>query len=225
MSADIILEEWASKQGWSESAQIAILLEYIGNQGDDAAFEDFLACQAAEENGLDIDLGLTPEELDALADEDALRVTAKIITDDGAVCIGYVGRGQPDWQAPVDVTGLFATMNDDEFRALESCGWGGGYPADAVAEWAADHDARVDFVFRYTENVNPGYDCYVDPFEARRWLRTYRPELADELNIHLCQVEECEAVEDIEASPCGSFCQEHLADHARECGACAHATK
>ncbi len=46
MSADSILEKYAERCGWGTEAQLAIVLEYIENQGDPDGFDDFLAQQA-----------------------------------------------------------------------------------------------------------------------------------------------------------------------------------
>ena len=40
----------AQEQGWSDATIIGLLLDYIGNQQDDAAFENFLRDRQAEEN-------------------------------------------------------------------------------------------------------------------------------------------------------------------------------
>lgn len=46
MPASELIDEWARKQGWSTEDQLALVLQYIDNQQDDSAFEDFLSNQA-----------------------------------------------------------------------------------------------------------------------------------------------------------------------------------
>jgi hypothetical protein len=50
MAAQQIMDEWAAQQGWNVDSQLALALEYIDRQGDDAAFADFLAQAAEQEN-------------------------------------------------------------------------------------------------------------------------------------------------------------------------------
>ena len=50
MSAEAILDEIGDQQGWDDQSKLALCLQYIGNQQDDAAFEDFIREQAREEN-------------------------------------------------------------------------------------------------------------------------------------------------------------------------------
>jgi hypothetical protein len=50
-----ILREWSAKQGWNESSQIDLLVQYIDNQQDDAAFEDFLRETAEDETETETD--------------------------------------------------------------------------------------------------------------------------------------------------------------------------
>ena len=42
MRADELMDEYAGKQGWNEGSQLALALDYIENQKDNACFEDFL---------------------------------------------------------------------------------------------------------------------------------------------------------------------------------------
>lgn len=49
MAAERVMDEFAAKQGWNEASQLALALQYIDNQADDAAFKDFLAQQADAE--------------------------------------------------------------------------------------------------------------------------------------------------------------------------------
>ena len=50
MTVDGILEEAVASQGWNESTQLEIILEYVENQKDPAAFEDFLQQYIFEED-------------------------------------------------------------------------------------------------------------------------------------------------------------------------------
>ena len=46
---DDILDEIAAEAGWNTDSKLALCLEYIGRQQDDATFEDFLQQQLAAE--------------------------------------------------------------------------------------------------------------------------------------------------------------------------------
>jgi hypothetical protein len=43
MSERELFETMTTEEGWHERTQIDVLLQYIENQGSEAAFEDFLA--------------------------------------------------------------------------------------------------------------------------------------------------------------------------------------
>lgn len=49
MSAEGIMENMAERNGWSVEEQLDYALEYINNQGDDAAFQDFLEGAALDQ--------------------------------------------------------------------------------------------------------------------------------------------------------------------------------
>jgi hypothetical protein len=46
--SDFFFDAIALEEGWDDATQIAVLLRYIGNQGSDDAFADFLNEQRAE---------------------------------------------------------------------------------------------------------------------------------------------------------------------------------
>ena len=89
-------------------------------------------------------------------------------------------------EVPFDAEPWFAQASDAEIVALAACGWGGDYPADAVAQWMSDVDPEVAALFDYLESVNAhrdpgtdpcGFECYVNDDAARVWLQTKRPAL------------------------------------------------
>lgn len=49
MDAEGVMERRAAEAGWSVETQLALALEYINNQGDNPALDDFLARKAEEE--------------------------------------------------------------------------------------------------------------------------------------------------------------------------------
>ncbi len=46
---DLIFASASDEAGWNPETQVQILLEYIGNQNSDSAFEDFLKEKVASE--------------------------------------------------------------------------------------------------------------------------------------------------------------------------------
>lgn len=81
-----------------------------------------------------------------------------------------------------DASRWFAQASDDEILKLARCGWGGDYPADDVALFAAGYDADVKKVFDYLELVGhkkdrPGFECHVNEDSAREWLEIHRPNI------------------------------------------------
>ncbi len=62
-----------------------------------------------------------------------------------------------------DATPWWEQATDKQKQALRDCGGGGDYPADAVAEYMADHDDGVRRMFNYLEIVDDqGYECNVE---------------------------------------------------------------
>ena len=53
MSAQSIIDLYATSTGWNEDSIIDILCEYIDNQSSPEAFEDFVQRKAEEENETD----------------------------------------------------------------------------------------------------------------------------------------------------------------------------
>jgi hypothetical protein len=74
-----------------------------------------------------------------------------------------------------DATPWFVQATEDAVRALDECGWGGDYPADAVALFIASHDDGVKRMFTYLDIMDGhrdvGFECYVDEHDAVAWLR------------------------------------------------------
>ncbi len=56
MSAEAIIDEIGDDQGWNETSKLLLALQYIGNQGDNDAFRDFLRQQAEEENAATVEV-------------------------------------------------------------------------------------------------------------------------------------------------------------------------
>jgi len=50
MSAEYVMAKHADSQGWNETTMLDLCLEYINNQGDDQAFDDFLSEKCEEED-------------------------------------------------------------------------------------------------------------------------------------------------------------------------------
>ena len=50
MSVEAILDEIGTEQGWNDQSKIELLCQYIDNQCDNAAFQDFLCRQQQNEN-------------------------------------------------------------------------------------------------------------------------------------------------------------------------------
>ena len=59
MQSEMILDAIAARTGWNESSKLFLCLQYIQNQGDNAAFENFLEEQASTES---LDEFLNPGE-------------------------------------------------------------------------------------------------------------------------------------------------------------------
>lgn len=85
-----------------------------------------------------------------------------------------------------DATVWFDQAKDEAISALANCGWGGDYPADAVAQYMADYIDKIDFMFKYLETIRNdptkkncrGYECHIlDEKAALQWILDNRPHL------------------------------------------------
>lgn len=110
-------------------------------------------------------------------------ITAQCHSDDYAVAVGYDEETYaPEYRTGVDVTAYFEQVSDDDILALASCGFGGDYPADAVAQWAAERDPRVQALFDYiATRSDQGFECYVDAQSVMAWVRARRPHLLERI--------------------------------------------
>ena len=84
-----------------------------------------------------------------------------------------------------DATPWFERASNKEIADLARCGWGGGDPADAVAEFCSDTDENVKKVFDYLNIIKDdpskkdccGFECHVDQEDAVAWIRVHRAEM------------------------------------------------
>ena len=83
----------------------------------------------------------------------------------------------------------FACADDEEIIALAKCGWGGDYPADAVAIGMTEVPAIAE-MFHYLERIADlrshkdmsGFECHVNEEDALKWLEEEnRPDLLDQV--------------------------------------------
>jgi hypothetical protein len=81
--------------------------------------------------------------------------------------------------ASFDAAKWFEQASDDEIRKLAKADWGGDYEVDIVAEYMADHDKHVAFVF--DAKGEQGFECHVCEADAARWLHKHKPALFAEL--------------------------------------------
>lgn len=88
-----------------------------------------------------------------------------------------------------DATVWFEQAKDKAIIDLASCGWGGDYPADSVAEYMADHIEKIAFMFKYLEAIQNdwtkkdchGFECHIlDEKAANVWISKNRPQITHE---------------------------------------------
>lgn len=90
-------------------------------------------------------------------------------------------------QAAFDALPYFMQASDDDLFELGFCGFGGDYPADAVAQYVANSDEGVGRVFTYLsfepENFGKrvGFECYIEKLPATEWIREHRPKVYQRL--------------------------------------------
>lgn len=86
-------------------------------------------------------------------------------------------------QRSFDAEPYFQQASDQTLVELARCGWGGDYPADEVALWAADENPDVAQVFSYLEIIAGdrskknccGFECHIDREDAHAWVQMNRP--------------------------------------------------
>jgi hypothetical protein len=99
------------------------------------------------------------------------QITAECHSDDFAV------------ECQFNATRFFEKVKGHDIIALAECGWGGDYPADEVAMYAAGYDKQVSDMFKYIEIRNKnskekiGFECHVDENPAMTWLKNNRPRI------------------------------------------------
>jgi len=81
-----------------------------------------------------------------------------------------------------DATPWFVQASEQDLLALAGCGWGGNYPADAVADFFGENEtSRLFSYLQITrdQRADPsvGFECHVDPDHAKAWIREHRPAL------------------------------------------------
>ncbi len=162
--AEFILTKWADRQGWDLDSQRAVLLSFIDELGADA-------------------VGLLDRHLATIVRQEDDRA--------GPPVKGQVSSDDDVRHATFDAAPWLAQASDQDIRALAACGWGGDYPADAVAEWSSRHSPDVHRLFcclndangiREAGGLDPiGFECHVDEGEALAWLKEHRPALHAEL--------------------------------------------
>src|SRR5437879_738008 len=118
--AEFILNKWAERQGWNGQSKLAVVLAFIDELGTDAVgrLDRHLATVAGHEAGM----AKPPPGMSRPP------IEAEVHSDDGVHEVTF------------DAALWFAQATDDEIRDLAKCGWGGDYPADAVALFFEDSD-------------------------------------------------------------------------------------
>jgi hypothetical protein len=87
-----------------------------------------------------------------------------------------------------DATAYFEQASDQQISELQACGFGGDYPADAVAQFHADTNKDLEAMFDYLARIanDPskkdcsGFECHVDESDAQAWINANRPHLIQE---------------------------------------------
>jgi hypothetical protein len=85
-----------------------------------------------------------------------------------------------------DATPWFEQSLPEYIDELRDCGWGGNYPADAVALYFSESNADVHDMFRYIEIRNKietiGFECHIDAEDAEIWMKEHGMDLIDSDN-------------------------------------------
>lgn len=90
-----------------------------------------------------------------------------------------------------DATRWFKQATIKSIISLANCGWRGDYPADAVAEYMADHNKDIAEMYKYIEIRNKsqipdmmgGFECVVDEDDAMNWLTINKPKVSEQIKL------------------------------------------
>jgi hypothetical protein len=94
------------------------------------------------------------------------------------------------YEVDFDAAPYFTAATDEEIRALARADWCSSSESDAVAEFCAEGQERLEQLFDYLSHAptmplsddHVGFECTVDEQDAIAWLKANRPALADELS-------------------------------------------
>lgn len=80
-----------------------------------------------------------------------------------------------------DAISWFEQAGPEEIFALAECGWGGDYPADAVAQYMSRMERPLETMLTYLTAtfIDGGFECHVDAGDAMNYLKDCRPEMYD----------------------------------------------
>ena len=84
------------------------------------------------------------------------------------------------FEVAFDAEPWFVQATDDDILDLADIGWGGNYPADAVAHFFEDSIHEIGDLMGYCQRKDGvGFECHVNEEDALKWLAASRPELFD----------------------------------------------
>ena len=97
---------------------------------------------------------------------------------------GYFESDDRVFEVSFNAISWFQQADAEEVLDLAGHGWGGDYPADAVAEFMEDRVHDIADMFRYLERIHDtphacGFECHVDEDSAMEWLKIHRPDVAE----------------------------------------------
>ncbi len=81
-----------------------------------------------------------------------------------------------------DATPWFEQAKAADIFLLAKCGWGGDYPADAVAQFMSHHGEtplETMFTLLTATKDEGGFECHIDTGDAMTYLHDVRPEVYD----------------------------------------------
>jgi hypothetical protein len=99
------------------------------------------------------------------------------------------------FEVAFDPLAWFEQADPEDIVELARCGWGGDYPADAVARFMAEQNGEVQALFDSLDRLGDlpshkdlrGFECHVEEEAALAWLRANRPEVYEDVRRELNQ--------------------------------------
>jgi hypothetical protein len=160
---------------------VQALQHQIANSGlspdeEDGDEEVSMESVALKYQGNEIPVWNCPLSSPKNTDKKSFSIPAEAHSDDHVIEIEF------------DAVDYIKNADVETLQALIYCGWGGDYPGDYVAKYYEEGVLKP--LFNYLDSIKDihskkdqrGFECYVDGYQAQKWLAANRLEVFNKLS-------------------------------------------